>query len=215
VGPAGVAGPPGVAGDSGAALAYVYSTSNPATTTTAVSAISGGNCTWSLIANLNVSSRSDQLALWKGIATGTGATNATVTTTGASGSIWVDLCYRQYTCTGLSAATQWSIDGTAGTKTNTSSATVAYPTEVPSDTGRMYVGFSVAGTATNATGQTAGYTLAQDAVQNAFIHNASVSGSQSPTNTLASASTSGTIGVLIYATNPATVNTGQFMPFFM
>lgn len=183
-----------------------------ATTTTAVSAISGGNCAWSLIANLNVSSRSDQLALWMGIASATGASTATVTTTGASGTVWVDLCHRQYTCTGLSAATQWQIDGTAGTKLNTSSTTVTYPTEVPSDTGRMYAGFSVAGTDANTTGQTAGYTLARDAVNNAFIHNASVSGSQAPTNTLVTASTSGTIGVLIYATNPTAP--GKFLPFF-
>lgn len=185
-------------------LVVLFSQVESSTGTTQVSAVSGGNCTWTNIIDfVSTADTTAQESIWMGVATGTGSSTATVTTTGSGD--WVDLDTQQFTCTGVSSKTQWLLDGSAATQNNTtSSTTMTYPTLTPSDTGRMYVGFGCAGVnaATTAT-PTTGYTVVLDPnVQNAIIYNTSVSGAQSPISHEGTGK-SMCAGFLIYALNPS------------
>lgn len=195
-------------------LVVLFAQVESATGTTQVSAVSGGNCTWTNIISFVStadSSVTGQESIWMGVATGTGSSTATVTTSG-SGS-WVDLDTQQFTCAGVSSATKWLLDGSAATKNNTtSSTTMTYPTLTPSDSGRMYVGFGCAGVnAATTASPTTGYTVVLDPnVQNAIIYNTSVSGAQSPTSQEGTGK-SMCAGFLIYAQNPSAASPALYL----
>lgn len=179
----------------------------------APSAVTGGHCvgltglsSWTnLLSTTGIESGGGtyQLSMWAGVATTTGSTNATVTTTAGS-TIWVDIDAEQFTCTGVSATTTWATDGSAAASVKgTASTTLTYPSLTPSDTGRMYMAFGFPAGTSSTTGQTAGYTIRVDSLGNDLLFNTSVSGAQSPTNVITTSVKSTGIGALVYASNPA------------
>lgn len=179
------------------------------TSSYAPSAVTGGNCTWTEIGNIDSTSIGDQISSWMGVATATGSSTATLTSSG--GSQYYDMVAEQFTCASVGATTTWIVDS-SNTQTNTSNKTVTYPTLSPSGSNRMYVGNGCGAQSNSATGQTSGYTVDLDAEDNALIFNTSVSalGSQAPTTQQTSAGVSITIGALIYAMNPATQPPGLY-----
>jgi hypothetical protein len=192
------------------------------TTTTMPTAVSGGHCvglpgsgTWTLITSIRGpgSGGNLQLSMWAGVATATGAINATVTTT-ANTSTWVDITAQQLTCASVGALTAWSVDGAGASQiNNTASTTVTWPSLTPGNSGSGYFGWAWinAGAATTS-GQTAGYTALIDPLNSGFIYNTSVSGVQSPTSACTPAAKSTTMSTLFTAVNPGSPS--QFLPFF-
>lgn len=180
-----------------------------------VTGVSGGGCpasgsglpgAWTKIAGpFTAFSGSAAITMWMGTVATTGS--STITATGTTLTNTQRLCCQQCT-SGGGPGIVWALDGAAGTKTNASSATVAFPTLVPSGLLRMYIGYGL--NANTASAPTSGYTLNNDPGGNPFIFDTNVSTSQSPTCTQ-TAGLSGAIAALVTATNP----TAQFMPFFM
>lgn len=130
------------------------------------------------------------IGLWMGVVETAGP--STITATLTAGSVVNMYCAQQFT-----GATTWTVDHT-GSKTNTSSATMSWPTLAPTSPDELYVGAGdtslygpTAGT------QTAGYVLAPTYAT--FLYNADVSGSQSPSASLLAKSLTWTVGALIIA----------------
>jgi hypothetical protein len=189
---------------------------------TQISAVTGGHCVgldggsgWTqlIAASANVGASVKQISLWAGVATATGAQNATVTTTAGSGN-WVDLAARQFTCASVSASTDWATDGAPNSRSNgSSSTTVTYPPLTPSDTGRMYLGFGYVSNTSITTGATSGYTVALDDVDNAVMFNPAVTGAQTPITKTSGSGTSMALGALLYAVNPVPDRGSGWFPY--
>jgi len=181
-----------------------------------VTGVSGGGCpasgsgtagAWAQIAGpFQAFSGSAAVTMWMGTVTATGS--STITASGTSLTNPQRLCCQQFTSGGGNGAT-WASDGSPGTKTNASSATVTFPTLTPSGPLRMYIGYGLVASG-GTTPITSGYTMDLDAGSNPYMFNPNVSTVQAPTCTQTSAGLSGMIGALITATNP----TARFAPFF-
>lgn len=183
--------------------AVIFTSRYDATSPT-ISSLSGGNCTWSRLAGPFAGSIGVNIDMWMGLVSSVGSGTITVTYSGSTGSNGNCFDYLEFT-SGGGAGTVWALDGTAGTKNNTtSSTTVTFPTLVPSGSNRMYIGNSVLGNSITTTGQTSGYTVEHSGDNNgAPFFNTSVSTSQSPICKQNTAGTSVTIAVLLTATNPS------------
>lgn len=144
--------------------------------------------------------------LWLGVVTN--ANSAESMQFNFTGSAAITSTVNSYTVQAFTAGgqgTTWAVDAALATSTNTASTTITYPTLTPSDSGELYFGYGISGSALT-TGQTAGYTVVTDPTPvNAIIWDTGVSGVQSPTSTQTSSATSMGIGVIISATPaPAT-----------
>lgn len=163
----------------------------------------GGVTTWTRLTGPYVDTpESLTFDLWLGTVTASGAATITVTGSGslAGKNIW--LLSQQFT--GGGAGTVWAVDGAqAGGLTNASSAAVTYPPLTPGGASRCYVGRAFVANSGSLTGQTAGYTLQNDASTNPFIYNTSVSTAQAPASVQSPAGISGGVGALITASSPA------------
>jgi hypothetical protein len=180
-----------------------------------VATVSGGGVTtWTrILASTQFASPVAQRGdVWMGPVTSTGSSTITITGSGAFVGTNGLFC-QEFTCAGVSVGTLWALDGTqAGTKTNTTSTSITYPTLTPSGTFSAYVGPGYAGDTGILTGGTSGYTVQLDSNHNPFIYDGAVPNSaQSPAAQQSTSSTSATMGVLITATNPLT---DYFLPFF-
>lgn len=143
--------------------------------------------------------------LWLGTVTATGSATITVTGSGSLTGKTVWLLSQQFT--GGGAGTVWAVDGTqVGGLTNASSTAVTYPTLTPGGASRCYVGRAFVANSGSLTGQTAGYTLQNDASTNPFIYNTSVSTAQTPASVQSPAGISGGVGALITASSPGGVS---------
>jgi len=179
---------------------------------TAITTVSGGGCTdWTRLVGPFLGTGGVYLKdIWLGTISTTGA--STITFSGTAGS-FAGYLGQEFAGGVGGAGTVWALD-VSGTRSNTASTSIAYPTLVPGGTLRLYVGVAANGSTTNTT-VTSGYTL-QALATGSFpmIWHPNVSTSQSPTSGQVS-STSQTIGVCITASAAPTYKPGQFMPFFM
>lgn len=189
--------------------AFMFTTSYIASAT--LSSVSGGGCTtWTkLVGAFTAYSGSAKLDLWMGVVTATGSSTITISGTGLTNT--QRLCAQQFTSGGGSGTT-WAQDGSGGTKTNASSATITFPTMTPGGSNRLFMGYGLVANSASAGSQTAGYTLDLDPGSNPFMFNPSVSTAQTPTCTQ-TAGLSGTIAALVTATNPVTFRPQILMPY--
>lgn len=171
-----------------------------------VSNVSGGGVsTWFeslLSAQFTTPPANQRGTIWLGTAKTTGASTVTITSSTGSFAGSNGLFCQEFTAN-AGPNTRWYVDpGQTGTRTNASSATITFPTLVPSGPNRLYVGPGYAGGTGNTSGATAGYTVQLDTNNNPFIYNTNVSTSQSPTSQQTT-STSDAMGILIFAVDPA------------
>lgn len=183
--------------------AFVFTCSYVATAT--LSTVSGGGCTtWTkLVGAFTAYSGSAKIDLWLGTVTGSIGSGVNITIAGTGLTNTQRLSALEFT-SGGGAGTVWALDGAqTGTKTNASSATVAFPTLTPSGLNRMYAGYGLVANTALTTGQTAGYTVNLDPGSNPYFFSSSVANSaQSPTCAQNTAGLSGTIAALVTAINP-------------
>lgn len=145
------------------------------------------------------------VALWHGQVVTAGAD--TLTATWGANSSTTYLAVFQFT-SGQGATTVWTVD-TTGVKSNTSSATITWPTLTPAGTGELYVGASVSAN-TGSAGATAGFTYFNDGAANEDCYNPAVSAASTPTATQAPAGTSRAVGALYRgAAGTATTNSAS------
>lgn len=168
---------------------------------TANTAVSGGGCNasgsglpgaWQLIAGPISSTTPWKTELWMGVVTTAGSSTITITNT-SSGTNRLN-CKEFNTAAAANAL--WSQDGAGGTKTNTTSTTVTFPTLTPSGPNRLYVAFALNGTG-QTTGATAGYTVELDPGTNPYIRNPAVAQSAQTPTTVTSSSPSVAVAALI------------------
>lgn len=179
-------------------LVYVGATIGN-TSNRAMTAVSGGGVTtWNLAASTNFGTL-DWLGLWWGVVTTGGPSNITCTVSTPSDLFAVAAVVQEF-----SGGSQWLVDGSGASRTNTSSTTVTYPTLAPVNYGRGYFGGCLDSGTASGSGQTAGYTvaIATGSGGTAMLYNPAVAGSQSPTSTQSPTNTSATVAALIYALNP-------------
>jgi hypothetical protein len=185
-----------------------------------ISSLSGGGVTtWTHILGPSVLSGTAQsMDLWWGVVTSAGSQTITFTGSAALTGLTANYVSRQFTIGG--AGSTWAIDGTqTGTKTNASSTLMTFPTLTPAGAGRLYVGAGIAPIGAG-TPITSPYVVGSIGAisSNLLIYNQGVSTAQSPTATVGlGPQTSLTDAALFIGTAPVapTINTDQFMPFFM
>lgn len=195
---------PGALGD-----AFLFSTSYVSTAT--LSTVSGGGCTtWTkLVGAFTAYSGSAKVDLWMGVITSSVGTPVNITIAGTGLTNTQRLSALEFT-SGGGPETVWAQDGSSGTKTNTTSTTVTFPTLTPGGINRMYIAYGLVANSASPGTQTAGYTLDLDFGSNPYLFNPNVSTSQTPTCTqvngsgVATSGLSGNIAALVTATNPPT-----------
>jgi hypothetical protein len=144
--------------------------------------------------------------IWLGKITTTGASTITITPSGPTTSINIDLDAQEFTA-GLGSATIWARDGSqqAG-QTNASSTTVSFPSLIAAASGELYFGHARVPAAPVA-GSTTGFSYVTDANGNQITYNGNVpSGTVAPTSSIAVAGVTSTIGVLITASSGSTLS---------
>lgn len=149
----------------------------------------GGVTTWQ---QLGPSMRGtySTVALWMGVVTTAGP--STITATLTAGSVVNMYAAQQFT-----GATTWAVDR-VGTKVNTNSTVMTWPTLVPGSSDEMYVGVGDTTAYAPSPGtQTAGYVLPP--TYGILLYDPDVNGSQSPTATMLAKANTWTIGALIIA----------------
>ncbi len=167
--------------------------------TLSVSSISGGGVTtWKKAAQFQGAEGND-VELWYGTVTSTGASTITFSWSGtlAGG---IEYSAQEYTA-GLGSATVWAADKT-GTVNGASSTSVPFPSLTATGSGELYVGFSVVAN-TAGTGSTTGFTYDVTSDGNALTYDTNVSGTVAPTATQSPAGTSSAVGLLLTASNGA------------
>lgn len=178
--------------------------------TVSITALSGGGVTeWELIGTFTFTVPQAQIfSVFAGRVTATGGGTVTATGSASLAAISGSFGWQSLTTSGQSAGTSWVVESSGFSNNTASSANITMPTLVPAAAGRAYIGYGDAGgTATN-TGITAGYTGTIETTAssglNQWISNLSVSTSQSPIGKQGTSTTSGAMGLLIYATNADT-----------
>lgn len=185
---------PQAAGD---ALVVVVKVSSP--TLTVSSLTSGAVGSWSRLERFNDGSHDDEL--WLGTVTTPGATTLQVAFSGSASGDDVDLDAQEFGA-GFGAATTWT-KGDSGGQSNPSSRSVRFPSLAPSGTGELYVGYARS-TGTLSSGSTAGFTYDTTADGNLIAYDTATSGTVAPQATVAPASTSAAVAVLLEASGTAT-----------
>ena len=195
-----------------------------ASATQTVATVSGGNCpasgsgtpgAWALaVAYYDNGSTVNRHEIWYGTVTNANATqkeSISWTSSGSLTGLGTDLSNRTFDWG--NTAIIWKHDSAAGTGTrnNTSSTTITYPsvTALHGSEVAVYKARAPSGSGYGAPGGTpaSGWVTATDANGNPYIYNLSVgSGTVAPTQTSA-ATTSNTIGALFIATH--TISVGQ------
>lgn len=181
---------------------------NLTSTSLSVASVAGGGVTtWARVANSFVGSGST-IDMWMGIVTTSGSSTITITGSASLASTTVRLISQQFTST-LGSGTQWALAISSAGVTNTSSATVTYPSVIPTGTNQVYVGYAETATVALTSGATAGYTVQLDNGNNPLIYGPNAATVQSPTSVQTSAGVSSAIGVMITAGEPTTALTIQ------
>lgn len=167
-----------------------------------VNSVSGtGTGSWARIAGpfSITGSGNGSLDMWGGRVTAAGATTITPVWSGGSGDFFISQGI-ELTFSGVTGASPWTIDA-VGTKQNTSSTTIAFPTLTPTILNDCYIGFSMSINAASAT-VTSGYTSLRDVDTNLDLYNANITvlTAQSPTGSQSPAGLSAAIACLISAT---------------
>lgn len=168
--------------------------------------LSGGGCSsWlHLGSSAFDTSIPGSMDLWLGVVTATGSPTVSVAWN-ASPSTGSEIVAQEFTA-GLGASTVWAVDNSqTGQIDNASSATITFPTLVPTGSGRLYVGLGMPFNSATA-GSTSGYTyVISSGFTSAFIYNPSVGASTSPTAGESPAGRSLAAAALLTASLPATV----------
>lgn len=175
----------------------------------AATAVSGGGCNasgsgldgaWQRIAGPFSSASPANTEMWMGKVITPGASTITITSTDTTQTIRLNC--KEFNSTG-GLGTVWTQDGAGGTKTNTASTTVTFPTLTPGGINRLYVGFGFNGTGLTTGSTPAGTTVELDLGSNPYLYSPSVANSaQTPTSQQSGSATSAVIGALIKADNP-------------
>lgn len=175
---------PAAVGDVLVLVTNVGSTSHHAT------GVSGGGVTsWQHVVGSLVTF-SSSVDLWFGVVTTAGPSLITV-----AGPLAGFL--NQFVAQEFAGGTVWSVDG-SHLQANVKAAAIKWPTLVPAGSNELYVGFGVSPLGAVAGTQTVGYTMSLIG-GNAFLFDASVSGSQSPSCTDVTSAPSWTLGALLSA----------------
>ena len=162
-----------------------------------IASVSGGGCSWSNILHaVNLGAQTACFDMWLGVVNTTGSSTITFTGSASVASLGTSYFAQQFNG---GASPTWSVDGATATKTNTSSATITFPTLTPVAANDMYIGGGQSLLGATSGTQTAGYTMALAATE-PRLFKAAVTGAQTPTCTNAATSTSGTMAALIKAT---------------
>jgi len=177
--------------------------------TTAYATLSGAGVYWNLVATYAFTApQAQNIAIFIGRVITAGGGTVTATGTAALTTVSGSFGWQVLTTTGMALGTSWVAEKTGSSDNTGSSTNITMPTLVPAGASRAYIGYGDAGgTATN-TGITAGYTGTIEATAssglNQWISNLSVSTSQSPIGKQGTSTTSGAVGLLLYATNADT-----------
>lgn len=175
--------------------------------TTSYAELSGAGCYWNLVATYSFTAPQVQsIAIFVGRVKTAGGGTVTATGTSSLASINGSFGWQVLTTTGMALGTSWVVEATGSSNNTGNSTNITMPTLVPGGASRAYIGYGDAGgTATN-TGITAGYTgtIENAGGLNQWISNLSVSTSQSPIGKQGTSTTSGAVGLLLYATNADT-----------
>lgn len=163
-----------------------------------ISSVSGGGVTtWTnLLHAVNLGAQTACFDMWLGVVTATGSSTITFTGSASVASLGTSYFAQQFNG---GASPTWSLDGATATKTNTSSATITWPTLTPVAANDLYIGGGQSALGATAGTQTAGYTMVA-AGGEPRLFKVAVSGAQAPTCTNGATSTSGTMAALIMAT---------------
>lgn len=180
----------------------------PGSSSRTVTGVSGGGCDdWQKLAGpINATGSTTVTEVWFATVDTAGASTITVTWSSSVAGQTCRYGVQEFT-SGGGVGTQWIQDGAGGTRDNSSSTTITWPTLVPSGAARLYVGRALLQNTGLTTGATAGYVVQLDGANNQFIYHLSVSTSQSPTSQQNTAGYSAPAAGLIFAeNNPARLN---------
>lgn len=183
-------------------------------TTVTIVSMSGGGCAeWDMVGSYAFTTgagapASENVQFWVGRVTTTGSQTLTLTGSSSLASISGSTLWQQFTTSGVGAGTSWVAELGGASLINGTSTNITYPTLVPVDVSRCYIGYGISNTTPNTTGATAGYTAQVDTntttnKRGQLLTNPNVSTSQSPTGTQTSG-TSAAAGIMLYATNADT-----------
>jgi hypothetical protein len=165
-------------------------------TVTASSITGGGVATWTRAEGPYTGFTGNDLEMWTGVVTTTGAATVTVSFSSPVTSIYTGLAAQEFSSS-KGAATTWSLDTGAGIS-NASSTTVTFPKLTPAGSGELYVGYAPVAN-TGAGGSTAGVTYATTADADVTAYDTNVSAALQPTATQSPAGVSGAVAVLVVA----------------
>ncbi len=166
------------------------------TTVTATTVTGGGVGTWTRAEGPYTGYAGNDLEIWTGVVTATGASTITVAYSASVTAIYTGLASEEFSSSSGSSTT-WSVDTAAGIS-NPSSTTVTLPKLTPTGTGELYFGYGAVAN-TGAAGTTSGFTYSTTADADVSAWNTNVSSALQPTATQAPAGVSGAVAVLIKA----------------
>ena len=197
-------------------LMIVYTALGNSLTTSAVSG--GGVTNWSRV--VYSASTGDGNEMWIGQVTSTGAKTISVTFSGTETNNY-EVNAQEFTTTGVSAATNWSVTTAGGYRFAGSSTTDTFPTLVSSPlTNEAYVGYSSLTGTGSTTPCTSGFTCALSAWNNNMTWNTNLSSNTSytPTMSQSPAGTTNSVAAILiaygglstsYINNSTTVQSGN------
>jgi len=165
-------------------------------TVTASSVTGGGVSTWTRAQGPYTGYAGNDLEIWTGVVTSTGAATVTVGFSSSVTSIYTGLAVQEFSASS-GTSTVWSVDTGAGI-TNASSSSVTFPTLTPTGTGELYFGYAAVAN-TGVAGSSAGVTYAVTTDADVVAYDTDVTAALAPTATQSPAGTSGGVGVLIVA----------------
>lgn len=157
----------------------------------------GGVAAWTRVSvprNLTFNGRN--IDMWMGKITTAGLATIAITPSATVTSTRVDLIAQEFSASG---PVSWAVDYFQyGSKNNSASTSMSFPTLTPQAGQRLYVGYGIAASGTTAT-VTSGYTAQLDNMNNPWIYNTNVSTAQSPTISLSTSASNGTTAILVAA----------------
>jgi hypothetical protein len=149
---------------------------------------------------LNGSAPAQTITVFVGRVSSAATATVTATATGSITSIAGGFSWMSVATSGLTANTTWVVEDIGSLRNTASSADCPCPSLTPLGANRAYIGYIDASAAVGTTGQTAGYTIANESsgMGNQWLTNLSVSTTQAP-NGRATSGPSDTIGLLLRA----------------
>jgi hypothetical protein len=165
--------------------------------TVTVASVSGGGVTsWTRVEGPYTGYAGNDLEIWTGTVSTTGASTISVSFSGAVTSVYTGLASHEFSASSGSS-TVWGTDAHGGIS-GASSTTVTFPKLTPTGTGELYFGYAAVAN-TGSAGTTSGFSYGTTADADVVAYDTGVSGAVQPTAKQSPAGVSGGVAVLITA----------------